>query len=160
MNTNLKNRLALLAKGPQSKKDKLDLDKELLSARFLSEIQICLEDKNISRKEFAKKMGVSASFVSQLFTADKVVSMEFLAKAQQVLDLKFYVSVVDIVDIENFASEMTTKIMEEMIRLEEKYNKEQKQEDEDGTWVYYAKEKPDYNKIDKDIFEQPLLSVA
>lgn len=158
MNTNLKNRLALLSAGPKNEKDKLELDKEMLSARFLSEIQMYLEAKDISRKDFAKKMGMSASFVSQLFTSDKLVSMEFLAKVQQKLSLKFYVSTIDQVNIENFTDKVTMHIMDEIMKLESRNDK--KKEDEDGTWVFYAKERPDYNKIDSNLIEQTQLAVA
>lgn len=159
MNMNLKNRLSVLSTGPKSNKDKLELDKEILSARFLSEIQIYLDSKDISRKDFAKKMGVSASFVSQLFTSEKVVSIEFLAKVQQKLNLKFYISTIDQVALENFADKVSEKILNKIIEIENQNKKNQKEE-EDGFWVFYSKEKPDYNNLDKSFIEESQLAVA
>jgi transcriptional regulator with XRE-family HTH domain len=82
-----------------SEEDVLDVDKRVLSARFLSEIQKCLDVEEISRKDFAKKMNTSASFITQLFTGNKVVSMEFLAKAQKELNIDFQISAVSLAEM-------------------------------------------------------------
>ena len=78
-----------------SEEDKLDVDKRVLSSRFLSEIQKHLDDEGVLRKDFAKIMGTTPSFITQLFRGNKVVSMEFLAKAQKELGINFYISTID-----------------------------------------------------------------
>jgi len=78
-----------------SEEDKLDVDKRVLSSRFLSEIQKHLDEEGILRKDFANKIGTSPSFITQLFSGNKVVSMEFLAKAQKELGINFYISTID-----------------------------------------------------------------
>jgi len=78
-----------------SEEDKLDVDKRVLSSRFLSEIQKHLDEEGILRKDFANKIGTSPSFITQLFSGNKVVSMEFLAKAQKELGINFYISTIN-----------------------------------------------------------------
>lgn len=92
MTTTLKNKLAILVSGPKKKTDKIELERDVLSARFLSEIQIYLDTHQLTRKELAKRTGVSASFISQLFTADKTISLEFIAKVQLAFGIQFSIS--------------------------------------------------------------------
>ncbi len=92
MNTTLKNKLAILVSGPKKKTDKIELERDVLSARFLSEIQIYLDAHQLTRRELAKRTGVSASFISQLFTADKTISLEFIAKVQLAFGIQFSIS--------------------------------------------------------------------
>jgi transcriptional regulator with XRE-family HTH domain len=143
MNMNLKDRIASLAAGPKNKKTRIEVEKNLLAAKFLSEIQIQLEGEGLTRKQFAKKMGVSASFVSQLFTAEKTVSMEFLAKAQDELKIKFSITA----ERQNQEASLDA-ILEKFLKIEKAKTdqNEEDEEDEEGFWVYYNKKKPDYTE--------------
>ncbi|MDI9341445.1 MAG: helix-turn-helix transcriptional regulator [Sediminibacterium sp.] len=94
MSIALNKKLKLLVNGPQKKQDQLDVERDLLSARFLSEIQRHLETNGLTRKELAKRTGVSASFISQLFTAEKTLSLEFIAKVQRALGIEFQISAI------------------------------------------------------------------
>ena len=91
MNMRLKNRIARISGPPSSKEERIELKRDILSAKFLSEIQIHLESRNHNRAWFAKRMDISESFISQLFSADKSVSMEFLAKAEEELGIEFQI---------------------------------------------------------------------
>lgn len=94
MSTALNKKLSLLVNGPKKKQDKLEVERNILSARFLSEIQIYLDANGLTRKELAKRTGVSASFISQLFTAEKTLSLDFIVKVQRALDIEFRISTV------------------------------------------------------------------
>jgi len=90
-NNKIKNQLMSLI-SPMSDEAELDIDKHILSAKFLSEIQKHLETADMKKKDFAELMDVSASFITQLFTGDKMVSMEFLSNAQKKLNIEFTIS--------------------------------------------------------------------
>ncbi|HYD21702.1 MAG TPA: helix-turn-helix transcriptional regulator [Flavipsychrobacter sp.] len=61
----------------------------MLSYRFLGELEQITDEKNINRKELAKMLGVSASYITQLYRGSKIVNMEFLAKVEQAFDFRF-----------------------------------------------------------------------
>lgn len=76
-----------------NEKDKLELDSKIISAKFLSEIQISAEKKGIkNRKDLAKLIGTSASYLTQLYRGNKVLNLLMLAKIQKALNIKFEIS--------------------------------------------------------------------
>jgi transcriptional regulator with XRE-family HTH domain len=75
-----------------SEQDKLENEAKLIMFRFLDIIERKRVKKKWSRKELAKKVGTSASYITQLMRGDKLINMLTLAKMQNVLDFKFDVS--------------------------------------------------------------------
>lgn len=77
MSSNNKTRLENLLKATQeslafdSVEDKANFYSSTVQIDFLSQIQKQLDIKGWSRSDLAKKLGVSKSFVSQLFSCDK-----------------------------------------------------------------------------------------
>ena len=71
--------------------DKLQFEKEILHFAFIHHVQNNM--KGIKSNRLAKQLGVSNSFVSQLFSGDKIASLEMLAKFQRVLHFKFDIQV-------------------------------------------------------------------
>jgi len=69
--------------------DKIEFEKEVLHATCMNQVRIHMG--KMKNAELAKKVGVSSSFISQLFSGDKIVSLELLAKFQRVLKFKFYI---------------------------------------------------------------------
>lgn len=67
---------------------------ELLSFRFISEIDQCMEVCDISKKELAKRIGTSASYITQLFKGDKLLNMEVLSKIETALGIRFAIEAV------------------------------------------------------------------
>lgn len=153
MNTNLKNRLQSLTKAPANKKDRLEVEKNILAARFLSEIQLLLDKEKLNRKDFAKRMGVSQSFISQLFTAEKTVSIDFLAKAQEELHFTFSIQA----HKTHEESSIDTAI--DSIKEIEK-NIFDPKSDVDGFWVYYNKQDLNYAQSYDKIADVTILSIA
>jgi transcriptional regulator with XRE-family HTH domain len=159
MNTSLRNRIASIAKRPKNFSDKVELEEQILSARFLSEIQKYLDSNKMSKKDFAKQIGVSASFVSQLFTGDKIASLNFIARVQLKLDIKFYVSTIDQHEIESVIDKAVDDIFKRILEIEKhKYNS--KREIEEGLWVIHSKDKPDYSEMKIEVPQTNHLSIA
>ncbi len=56
---------------------------------ILAEVNNLMKQNSITRKELADKLGKSKSFVSQLFSGDKMLNLKMLAKLQEILGAKF-----------------------------------------------------------------------
>ena len=78
---------------PTSGKERVELDTQLLAFKFLSLVNKCQDIKNISRKELAKKIETSPSYITQLFRGDKLPNLEILVKMSKALNFDFQVSV-------------------------------------------------------------------
>ena len=75
-----------------SEQDKLDNEAKLIMFRFLDIIERKREKLGWSRKELAKQVGTSASYITQLMRGDKLINMLTLAKMQNALSIKFEIS--------------------------------------------------------------------
>lgn len=62
---------------------------QLLSFRFLSEIERLMEERQMTRKQLAQLVGTSASYVTQLFRGDRLVNIDMLARFEQALSIRF-----------------------------------------------------------------------
>jgi len=67
----------------------IEHDAHMLAFRFLGEIQSCQEALGINRKELAKKIGTSASYITQLYRGDKLPNLEILARMAHALGITF-----------------------------------------------------------------------
>lgn len=67
----------------------IEHDTHMLAFKFLGEIQSCQEALGINRKELAKKIGTSASYITQLYRGDKLPNLEILTRMAQALGLEF-----------------------------------------------------------------------
>lgn len=67
---------------------------QMLSFRLLSEVEKITDERNILRKDLASMIGVSASYITQLYRGNKVVNLEILAKLEEALGFRFSVSAV------------------------------------------------------------------
>jgi transcriptional regulator with XRE-family HTH domain len=72
-----------------SEKEKLDNEAKLIMFRFLDVVERKREKLGWTRKQFAEKLGTSASYITQLLRGDKLINMTMLAKMQQVMDFHF-----------------------------------------------------------------------
>ncbi|WPP53600.1 helix-turn-helix domain-containing protein [Catalinimonas niigatensis] len=96
MNTNLKNKEEI----QEAFKDLFEFEDEkeeikhrarILMFRFLSEVEKIVEKKKLKKKDLAKMIGTSPSYVTQLFRGDKLINLETLAKLQKVLGIEFVI---------------------------------------------------------------------
>ena len=70
------------------------LDAQVLMYRFLTEVEKITEEKNISRRQLAKLVGTSPSYITQLFQGNKIISLEFLGRIQRALGIKFEITAI------------------------------------------------------------------
>lgn len=71
--------------------DRAEMNGQLLAMQFLGLIDAEMENQNMSKKELATKVGTSASFITQLFMADRKPSWTMLAKMADTLGVEFSV---------------------------------------------------------------------
>ena len=74
---------------PRSEEVELKHDAFMLMAAFLSEIEYVQEQDKISRKDLAKNIKISASYLTQVFRNKKPLNFLTLAKIKRALDLRF-----------------------------------------------------------------------
>jgi len=71
---------------------KLESDAKLIMFRFLDIVERKREKLGWMHKDLAKKVGISASYITQLMRGDKLINMLTIAKMQKALNIKFDVS--------------------------------------------------------------------
>ncbi len=72
-----------------SPEEQIEQDGLILAFQFLSRIDKARKDQGMSKKELAKKVGTSASFITQLLSGDRKPSWTMLAKMQKELSISF-----------------------------------------------------------------------
>ena len=73
----------------ESKEEELEHEAKMIMFRFLSELEKLFPGKPIKKKELAKAINTSASFITQLYQGDKLVNLLTLAKIQEAYNLTF-----------------------------------------------------------------------
>lgn len=69
--------------------DKIDIEASVLAMKFLSLVDAEMASTGMSKKELAKKVGTSASFITQLFMGDRKPSWTMLVKMGKALEINF-----------------------------------------------------------------------
>lgn len=80
----------LLSFKNQKEEDKHEA--QMLAFRFLSEVEKYQELQGMKKKELAKEIGTSASYITQLFRGNKPLNFETIAKMQRALHICFHIS--------------------------------------------------------------------
>lgn len=78
--------------------EKFDFEKSVLQQEMLFLIQDLMDKKGMKRGDLAQELGVSDSFVSQLFSCDKFLNMDILAKFQRIFNIRFKLSDREVAD--------------------------------------------------------------
>ena len=76
----------------QSKEEKIEHDAQMISYRFLSQVEKICEEKNIKKKDLADILGTSRSYITQLFRGNKQVNTYILAKLEDALGISFEIN--------------------------------------------------------------------
>lgn len=58
------------------KQNDLEHEYRMISFRFLSEVEKLSDEKNWNKKELAKNIGTSASYITQLFRGTKLINLQ------------------------------------------------------------------------------------
>jgi ribosome-binding protein aMBF1 (putative translation factor) len=62
-------------------------------ARFLHVIETVMEERGIKKKDLAKMINTSPSFITQLFRGTKIINLETLAKIKLALEIDFEIKI-------------------------------------------------------------------
>lgn len=73
----------------KNENERIEHEAHLIMFRFLSEIEKLNIDNKIKRKDLAKKLGTSASYITQLYNGDKLINLTTIAKLQDVFKITF-----------------------------------------------------------------------
>lgn len=72
----------------------------VLQDRFISEVDRLMEKRKLNKKELAMKLGVSSSFITQVFKGKKFLNFSTLAKLQEVFNIEFKIRAINKTEIE------------------------------------------------------------
>lgn len=73
----------------KSKEEELEHEAKMIMFRFLSELEKINFEKPIKKKDLAKKIGTSASFITQLYQGNKLANLLTFAKFQEAYNISF-----------------------------------------------------------------------
>lgn len=79
---------------------KVKLNALVLQDRFMSEVDVLMEQYKLNKKELAMKLGVSSSFITQVFKGKKFLNFSILAKLQEIFNIEFKIQAVSKAEIE------------------------------------------------------------
>lgn len=72
--------------------EKIEHRAQMLSYIFLSEVEKSLDQIGWTRKQLAEEIGISASYLTQLFRGNRLLNFKTIAKMERALELKFDIS--------------------------------------------------------------------
>lgn len=72
-----------------SPEEQLEHEGRMIGFAFLSEVEHAMDARRMTRKELARTMGISGSFLTQLFTGEKPLSDKHKAMFQRALGIRF-----------------------------------------------------------------------
>jgi len=78
----------------------IEIESQVLVMSFLSEIEKLIKEENITRKELAKRVDKSASYISQLFNGVTIPNIKMLVSLGLALDKKFKVKYANDIELE------------------------------------------------------------
>lgn len=75
-----------------SDKQRIEHDARMIMFSFLSEIEKKFGSDHGFKKRIAKALGVSQSYITQLYNGDKLLNLTMIAKIQKELNITFQIS--------------------------------------------------------------------
>lgn len=123
----------------KNKEEELEHEAKMIMFRFLSELEKLSGENPIKKKELAKAIATSPSFVTQLYQGDKLINLLTLAKIEDAYNLTFEIK----------AKYNTENYKEEVEQNYQSFAPHNNWFDENGygCWIYVNKS-PDYKKTD------------
>jgi transcriptional regulator with XRE-family HTH domain len=119
----------------RNEEEEIEHEAYMLMFRFLSELEkLGSGDHPMRKNELAKKIGVSPSFITQLYNGSKLINLNTLAKIERAFNITFEIK----------ASQDELLYTTGDIPYE---SFPSGQYETEGFWVWHNLNKPDYNKI-------------
>jgi len=78
----------------KSNEEEIEHNARMIMYRFLSEVEILTDEKKMTRKELAQKIGTSASFLTQLYRGSKLLNLTIIAKFEKALGVTFNIKAI------------------------------------------------------------------
>ena len=75
----------------RTEQDRRDDAAQLISFRYLSEVERLMGERGLTKRDLAKAIGTSASYITQLFRGDRLLNFGMLARLEAALDVTFIV---------------------------------------------------------------------
>lgn len=75
----------------RTEQERRDDAAQMLSFRYLSEIERLMEAYGMTKRRLAEAVGTSPSYITQLFRGDRLLNFEMLARLEDALSVKFTV---------------------------------------------------------------------
>jgi len=79
----------------KSEREKEKLEEELLNLKFITAIEEIMEQKDVNKTSVAEILNSSRSYVSQLFSGNKMINIKTLSKIQRGLNISFKIYAID-----------------------------------------------------------------
>lgn len=117
--------------------EEIEHEKMMSMFSFLSDVQKVIDKKGWSRKKLANEIGVSPSYLSQLYSGDKVINLEMITKITRALECEFELKL----DTPELAYDKDT-----IKKLEKKKSEDTQSR---GFWVYHNLKSPTYDGNEK-----------
>ncbi|OWY23066.1 XRE family transcriptional regulator [Sphingobacteriales bacterium UPWRP_1] len=80
----------------ENEAEKQQFKAEKLHLRFMGVLEQLMQEKGMNRKQLADELQTSKSYITQLFTADRLLNITLLARLEQVFGVQFQLQVVAI----------------------------------------------------------------
>jgi transcriptional regulator with XRE-family HTH domain len=71
--------------------EKLELETELLHLKFIKLIEKIMQQEGKNKADIAQELKTSKSYITQLFSGDKLINVKTLAKLQRIFNVSFNV---------------------------------------------------------------------
>lgn len=88
-----------------NKKEEIKILSEIVNQDFVDAIKSSLESRNISQTNLAKEIGVSKSYVSQVFNGNRHVNMSFITRIRRKYEIPL-----ELVDTSRYYSNITIAV--------------------------------------------------
>lgn len=99
--------------GFESDQDREEFEAERLQLDILHTVSQQMERCNLTKSELASRLGVSRSYISQLFAGDTPLNLRTLAKLERVLGGRFRVGIVPSTQTQDSITELHEQELEQ-----------------------------------------------
>ena len=69
--------------------EKLEFEAEIIHLDIINCVLGMMKEKGITKAELARELKTSKSYITQLFSGDKLINLKLLAKLQRIFNVKF-----------------------------------------------------------------------
>lgn len=75
----------------RTEQERRDDAAQMVSFRYLSEVERLMQERGLTKRDIAKAVGTSPSYITQLFRGDRLLNLDMLARLEAAFDVKFLI---------------------------------------------------------------------